>query len=125
VHSARCDRNFPSTMKPRHGNFADRGSFPRHSVKRPQTNLRDPDAHPSPRMRGNDMRIVLDYRGNFLCVLTESETPHGSGRVTLVREWCAGRRADEAGVRTLIGRPVTEADSAEGIYVDEDGNGFS
>ena len=32
--------------------------------------------------------------------------------------------ADEAEVATLLGRPLTEVDSDEGIYVDEEGNVF-
>ena len=32
--------------------------------------------------------------------------------------------AEEAEVRTLVGRPVTQADSDEGIYTDEEGNVF-
>ncbi|MGA8567579.1 MAG: ERF family protein [Candidatus Binataceae bacterium] len=40
------------------------------------------------------------------------------------KEWHPIHAAEEAEVRTLIGRPVSEVDSEEGIYVDEDGNVF-
>jgi len=36
----------------------------------------------------------------------------------------SGRQADEAEARTMLGRPLTEVDSNEGIYIDEEGNVF-
>ena len=48
----------------------------------------------------------------------------GSYRVNRAKEWHPIHAAEEAEVRTLIGRPVSEVDSEEGIYVDEDGNVF-
>ena len=70
------------------------------------------------------MKTTLDYKKDFLCVLTEFETSDGPRGAVLVREWHPVHRAEEAEVRTLIGRPVTEADSDEGIYVDEESNVF-
>src|SRR5271168_1469361 len=64
------------------------------------------------------MKTSLDYRKDFLCVLSESEAPHGS----FVREWYPVRKADLAEVQILCGRPVTKISSSEGIYVDEDGS---
>ena len=70
------------------------------------------------------MKTILDHRKNFLCVLTESEISDGPRGAVLVREWHAVHAAEEAEVRTLVGRPVTEANSDEGIYIDEEGNVF-
>ena len=70
------------------------------------------------------MKTSLDHKKNFLCVLTESEIADGPGGAVLVREWHAVHPADEAEVRTLVGRPVTEVNSDEGIYIDEEGNVF-
>ena len=42
----------------------------------------------------------------------------------LVREWHPVHAAEEAEVRTLLGRRVIAANPAEGIYVDEEGNVF-
>ena len=70
------------------------------------------------------LKSVLDYRKRFVCVLVESEISRNSGGVTLVREWRPVHAAEMAEIRTLIGRPVTEVSSDEGIYVDEDGNVF-
>ncbi len=69
------------------------------------------------------MKTILDHRKNFLCVLTESEISDGP-RGAVLREWHAVHAAEEAEVRTLVGRPVTEANSDEGIYIDEEGNVF-
>ncbi len=66
------------------------------------------------------MKSSLDYRKDFLCVLTESGAPNGS----FVREWYPIREADQAEVQTLCRRPVTRISSGEGIYVDEEGNVF-
>jgi hypothetical protein len=70
------------------------------------------------------MKTILDYKKNFLCVLTESEISDGPRGAVLVREWRAVHAAEEAEVRTLVRRPVTEVNSDEGIYIDEEGNVF-
>ena len=70
------------------------------------------------------MKTTLDYKKDFLCVLTESEVSDGQRGAVLVREWHPVHAADEAEVRTLVGRPVTEVNSDEGIYIDEEGNVF-
>ena len=70
------------------------------------------------------MKTILDHRKNFLCVLTESEISDGPRGAVLVREWHPVHAAEEAEVRTLVGRPVTEVNSDEGIYIDEEGNVF-
>ena len=70
------------------------------------------------------MKTILDYRKDFLCVLTESEISDGPRGAVLVREWHPVHAAEEAEVRTLVGRPVTEVNSDEGIYIDEEGNVF-
>jgi hypothetical protein len=70
------------------------------------------------------VKTTLDHKKNFLCVLTESELsnePHGA---VLVKEWHPVHAAEEAEVRTLVGRPVTEVNSDEGVYIDEEGNVF-
>jgi hypothetical protein len=66
----------------------------------------------------------LDYKRNFLCVLTESEISEGPRGAVLVKEWHPVHRAEHAEIRTLVGRPVTQVNSDEGIYVDEEGNVF-
>jgi hypothetical protein len=66
------------------------------------------------------MKSSLDYKNKFLCVLSESEGLNGS----LLREWypvCKGSRAE---VETLCGRPLTNVNPTEGIYIDEEGNVF-
>ena len=70
------------------------------------------------------MKTTLDYKKGFLCVLTESEISDGPCGAALVREWHPIHAAEEAEVRTLLGRPVTEVNSDEGIYIDEEGNVF-
>ena len=55
------------------------------------------------------MKTTLDYKKDFLCVLTESEISDGPRGVVLVKEWHPVHAAEEAEVRTLIGRPVTAA----------------
>jgi hypothetical protein len=70
------------------------------------------------------MKTSLDYKRDFLCVLTESEISKGPCGAVLVREWRAVHAAEDAEVRTLVGRPVTLVNSNEGIYVDEEGNMF-
>ena len=69
------------------------------------------------------MTPSLDYKNNFLCVLAQYEVLHGHAE-TWVKEWYPVRQADDAEVATLLGRPLTEVDSDEGIYVDEEGNVF-
>jgi hypothetical protein len=69
------------------------------------------------------VKTTLDYKENFLCVLAQCEVLHSHVR-TLVSEWYPVRQADEAEVRTLLGRPLTETDPEEGIYTDEEGNVF-
>jgi hypothetical protein len=70
------------------------------------------------------MKTSLDYKEGFLCVLTESEVSDGPRGAVLVREWHPIHAAEEAEVRTLVGRPVTKTNSDEGIYLDEEGNVF-
>ena len=70
------------------------------------------------------VKTILDYKKDFLCVLTESEISDGPRGAVLVREWHPVHAAEEAEVRTLVGRPVTEVNSDEGIYIDEEGNVF-
>jgi hypothetical protein len=69
------------------------------------------------------MNTCLAYRTDFLCVLAQYEVLHGHTR-TSVKEWYPVRQAEEAEVATMVGRPLTEVDSAEGTYVDEEGNVF-
>ena len=66
------------------------------------------------------MKTSLDYRNDFLCVLSESEAPDG----LLVREWYPIRETGRAEVDILCGCPVTEISGSEGVYVDEEGNVF-
>jgi hypothetical protein len=66
------------------------------------------------------MKTCLDYRKDFLCVLTESQAGDG----LLLREWYPIRKADETEARSLIGRPVVSNWSGDGIYADEEGNVF-
>jgi len=70
------------------------------------------------------MRTILDYRRDSLCVLNEFQIPNDRHGKVLLRRWYPVQRAEEAEVRTLLGRPVTKADSGEGIYLDEEGNVF-
>jgi ERF superfamily len=70
------------------------------------------------------MKTALDHKKGFLCVLTESEISDGPRGTILVKEWHPVHAAEEAEVLTLLGRPVTEANSDEGIYIDEEGNVF-
>jgi len=70
------------------------------------------------------MKTTLDYRKDFLCVLSESEVPDGKHNRTLVKEWYPIHSVEEAEARALMGRPVTATDSEEAIYVDEEGNVF-
>jgi hypothetical protein len=70
------------------------------------------------------VKTTLDYKKNFLCVLTESEISDGPRGAVLVKEWHPIHKAEKAEVRTLLGRPVTEVNSDQGIYIDEEGNVF-
>jgi hypothetical protein len=70
------------------------------------------------------VKTTLDYKKDFLCVLTEFEVSDGSRGAVRTREWRPVHAAEEAEVRTLLGRPVTVANPEEGIYVDEEGNVF-
>ena len=68
------------------------------------------------------MKTSLDYRKDFLCVVSEFEVPDGRHSHTVVKEWYPVHPAEEAAMRALVGRPVTATDSEEGTYVDEEGN---
>jgi ERF superfamily len=70
------------------------------------------------------MQTRLDYKRDFLCVLSEFQVPDGKCSRTLVKEWYPVREANPAEIHTLCGHPVTTTDSEEGIYVDEEGNVF-
>ena len=58
------------------------------------------------------MRTAIGFREGLLCILQER---NGS------RTWLPVRKADDGELETLEGRPVQLIDSAEGIYVDEQG----
>jgi len=62
----------------------------------------------------------LAYREGFLCLLVERRPTEGS-EPTTAKLWYPVRVATEAEIQTLLGRPVTEVDPKEGIYVDEEG----
>src|ERR1019366_7394011 len=70
------------------------------------------------------MQTKLDYKRDFLCVLSEFEVPDGPHSRRLVKEWYPVHPAEEAEVRALVGRAVTATDPDEAIYVDEEGNVF-
>jgi hypothetical protein len=69
------------------------------------------------------MKSTLDYLNGHLCIVNESELDARSLGIPQksIREWYAVRRAAEAEVATLLGRPVNRVESEEGLYVDEDG----
>jgi hypothetical protein len=48
------------------------------------------------------VKTILDFKNDFLCVLTESEVSDGPRRAVLAREWHAVHAAEEAEVRTLV-----------------------
>ncbi len=73
-------------------------------------------------MHARTTKASVDYKCGFLCVLSEFEAPDGSSR--LMKEWYPVHPVEEAEALALVGRPVTAADSEEGIYVDEEGNVF-
>ncbi len=62
----------------------------------------------------------LAYREGLLCVLGERGSTRDS-QPTRAKLWYPIRAAEEAEVRTLLGRAVAEVDPKEGIYVDEEG----
>ncbi len=62
----------------------------------------------------------LAYREGLLCVLVERGFTRDS-QPTRANLWYPIRAAEEAEVRTLLGRSLTEVDAKEGIYVDEEG----
>jgi hypothetical protein len=66
------------------------------------------------------IKTTLDYKENFLCVMTESEISDEAPGAVLSGNGIRSK-ADEAEVRTLVGRSVTQVNSDEGIYVDEEG----
>src|SRR5258705_11018644 len=66
----------------------------------------------------------LDYKRDFLCILSEFEVADGRHSRTLVKEWYPVHAAEEAEARALVGRPLTAIDSEEAIYVEEEGNVF-
>ena len=70
------------------------------------------------------MKTSLDYTRDRLCVLAQYEVLDGRRPGTRVREWYPVRPPDEAEIRPLLGRPVSEVDSEQGIYVDEEGTVF-
>src|SRR5271155_366556 len=70
------------------------------------------------------MQTRLDYKRDFLCILSESQVPDGKCSRTLLKEWYPVRPAEEAEDSALVGRPVAATDLREGIYVDEEGNVF-
>jgi len=71
----------------------------------------------------SEIKTRLGYRDGLVCVVAERWCQEGLQPKTL-RLWYPVREADEAETRTLEGRPVTEIDSKEGIYVDEEGTVF-
>jgi ERF superfamily len=70
------------------------------------------------------MKSSLNHKKDFLCVLAEYSASNGPHTAVLVREWYPVYRADETEIRTLLGRLVTQVDSDEGIYIDEEGTVF-
>jgi hypothetical protein len=70
------------------------------------------------------MHTKLDYKRDFLCVLSEFKIQDEKNSCALVKEWYPIHPTEEVEARALMGRPVTVTDSEEGIYVDEEGNVF-
>src|SRR5271170_8348077 len=70
-----------------------------------------------------EISASLAYMNGALCVMAERCNPEGPER-TMFRLWYPIRDAAEAEVGGLLGRPVTEVDVKEGIYVDEEGTVF-
>jgi len=68
------------------------------------------------------MKSSLDYKGDFLCVVSEFEISDGRYGRALSKEWYPVHPADEMEAHVLVGRSVTAIDSVEGIYLDEEGN---
>src|ERR1700687_3478236 len=75
-------------------------------------------------MHVSTTKTILDYKDDFLCVLSEFEVPDGRHNRTLVKEWYPVHPAEEAGARVLLGRPVAAIDWKEATFVDEEGNVF-
>ena len=67
-----------------------------------------------------EIRTRLAYRNGFLCVVAEREGADEPCPTTL-KVWYPIREVEEAEVQTLVGRPLTEVDPKEGIYLDEEG----
>lgn len=59
-------------------------------------------------------RFILDYRKDFLCVLSETETG--------LKEWFPIHQAEHEENQMVLGRALTVVTRDEGIYVDEEGN---
>ena len=70
------------------------------------------------------MKTSLDYRKDFLCVVSAFEVPDGRHGPTLVKEWYPVHPVEAAEAPAFVDRPVAVTDSEEGIYVDEEGNIF-
>jgi len=70
-----------------------------------------------------EIRTRLGYRNGHLCVVAERCCREGLSPET-VKLWYPVREAEESEVRSLLGRPVAEIDSREGIYLDEEGTAF-
>jgi hypothetical protein len=51
------------------------------------------------------VKTTLDYKKDFLCVLTELEISEGPHGAVLVKEWHPVHAAEESEVRTLVGPP--------------------
>ena len=70
------------------------------------------------------MQTRLNYKGDYLCVVSEFEVPDGRHGRTLVKEWYPVHPAEAAQDRAFVDRPVTVTGTVEGVYVDEDGHVF-
>ena len=62
------------------------------------------------------MKTSLDYRKDYLCVLSEREVRHGP-HIGLLRQWYPVHKADQSEVRTLLGLPVTQIQSAGKVFM--------
>ena len=63
---------------------------------------------------GKAMKTSLDFRNRFLCVLCQNGAE--------ADRWLPVSKAEPVEAYGLIGRPLTQVDPSEGIYVDEEGN---
>ena len=70
-----------------------------------------------------EIRTSLAYKNGFFCVLAQRRSTEGL-QPTVVKLWYPIREVEEAEVRTLLGRPLAEVDSKEGVYLDEEGTVF-